>query len=57
VEEAEAATPALAHLLHVQQQIDFNGFMVTLGRFELPTCGLGNRIDSLCIGMHGYALR
>jgi site-specific DNA recombinase len=31
--------------------------MVTLGRFELPTCGLGNLIGSLCIGMHGYALR
>jgi hypothetical protein len=30
--------------------------VVTLGRFELPTCGLGNRIGSLCIGMHGYAV-
>jgi hypothetical protein len=28
-------------------------YVVTLGRVELPNCGLGNRIDSLCIGMQG----
>ncbi len=26
--------------------------MVTLGRFELPTCGLGNRLQAYCTKLH-----
>ena len=32
--------------------LDVIDFMVTLGRFELPTCGLGNLKSKGCTALH-----